>query len=141
MPCFKGFSKLPGVKKEVFRFFFFPDDWNFFFNIRGGVERELKGKKYRHLAALRVNNQSLRWGSTEIFRRARLKRKHYPTWESRVVVRDKWKAKNWEYSTQRIRQDFSRSASSSLYEPSTLTSIQRCLDRHLTKDHHNHAAS
>ena len=29
-----------------------------------------------------------------------------------------------------------RSANGSLYEPSTLTSIQRSLDRHLTKDHH-----
>ena len=29
-----------------------------------------------------------------------------------------------------------RSATGSLYEPSTLTSIQRSLDRHLTKDHH-----
>ena len=28
------------------------------------------------------------------------------------------------------------SATGSLYEPSTLTSIQRSLDRHLTKDHH-----
>ena len=28
------------------------------------------------------------------------------------------------------------SAKGSLYEPSTLTSIQRNLDRHLTKDHH-----
>ena len=29
-----------------------------------------------------------------------------------------------------------RSANGSLYEPSTLNSIQRSLDRHLTKDHH-----
>ncbi len=34
-----------------------------------------------------------------------------------------------------------RSASSCLYEPSTLTSIQKSLDRHLTKDLYNHIAS
>ncbi len=31
-----------------------------------------------------------------------------------------------------------RNASGGLREPSTLTSIRRSLDRHLTKGHHNH---
>ncbi len=45
---------------------FFSDEVieNLFSNIRGGVERECEGKKYRHfvaliLVALRVNNQSV----------------------------------------------------------------------------------
>ena len=35
------------------------------------------------------------------------------------MQRDKWQAKNWEYSTQRIR-DLLRNASGSLYELNTL---------------------
>ncbi len=40
---------------------FFSDEVieNLFSNIRGGVERECEGKKYRHFVALRVNNQSV----------------------------------------------------------------------------------